>query len=131
VTDAGQRFYPRATAVLDAYDSALGEASKEQAIGRGRVRMSLPVVFGRLHVLPLLSQFLRKHEQLDLEMSFSDRYVNLVEEGYDLLVRLGSSPDSSFREQVLGSSERRLAASRSYLSRRGVPEAPASTSDED
>lgn len=125
VTEAGQQFYQRAAGILDAYDSAVGEVREGQTVLRGRIRMSLPVVFGRLYVLPALSQFLRKHEEISLEMSFSDRYVNLVEEGYDLVLRLGASPDSTLREHLLGSSERRLVASPRYLSRYGVPKCPA------
>lgn len=124
VTESGQSFYQRAAAILDGYDTAVGEVKEGESVVRGRIRMSLPVVFGRLYVLPLMIRFLRKHQELRLQLSFSDRYVNLVEEGYDLVLRLGASPDSTLREHVLGSSTRKLVASPKYLGGHGVPKTP-------
>jgi len=125
VTDAGQRFYERARGVLAAWDEAVGELRAEGDDPlRGRVRLSLPVVFGRLFVVPLVVDLLEAHPELEVEMVFGDRYVRLVDEGFDCAIRVGVPVDSSLRAHVLGASDRRLVASPDYLAAHGRPRAP-------
>ncbi|MFN3200382.1 MAG: LysR substrate-binding domain-containing protein [Bradymonadia bacterium] len=122
VTDAGHALYTRGRAVLDAWESALS-ASGEQAL-RGRLRVSVPVVFGQLFLSPLLSQWMRAHPEVELEIIYSDRYVNLVEEGVDVAIRVGRPVDSSHRATLLARSSRRLVAAPAYLASHGTPESP-------
>lgn len=124
VTELGARFYQRALVVLDAYDSALSDIQHDDPTPRGRVRMNLPVVFGQRYIVPLMTKFLRRHKELELEMVFSDRYVRLVEEGFDLAIRIGVQVDSALRSHALAGSERRLVASPGYLRAHGTPETP-------
>lgn len=124
VSDAGQRFYERAIAIVDAYDEAVGEARQQSPELRGRIRMSLPVVFGNLFVVPQVTKFLRRHKNVHIEMVFGDRYVNLVDEGFDVSIRVGVQVDSSLRSHFLGDSERRLVASPGYVKQRGTPVTP-------
>lgn len=125
VTDSGQRFYDRARAVLADYESAVAEVREGAAALRGRIRMSVPVVFGRRFTVPLVTDFLREHEDLELELLFGDRYVSLVEEAYDLAIRVGIPVDSSLQSHRLGDGGRRLVAAPGYLERHGTPAVPA------
>src|SRR5277367_2289457 len=89
LTDVGRRLHERAREILAAFDAMTEEVTENPALPMGRVRISAPVVFGRLFVAPLLIEFVKKHPRVDLEVVLSDRYVNLVEEGIDLAVRVG------------------------------------------
>lgn len=124
VTDMGQRFYQRATALLADYESAVGEVREGADTIRGRIRMSVPVVFGQRFIVPLVTDFLLQHEHLELELLFGDRYVSLVEEGFDVAIRVGIPVDSSLRSHALGQGRRRLVAAPAYLERHGAPRTP-------
>jgi len=124
VTEAGRRFYQRATAIVSDYEAALGEAREEASALRGRIRVSVPVVFGQRFVVPAVTVFLQQHEGIEFELVFGDRYVNLVEEGFDLAIRVGVPVDSAFRSHFLGDGRRFLVASPWYLSSYGEPRRP-------
>ncbi len=124
VTEAGRRFYRRASIIVSDYDAAVGEVREEATALRGRIRMSAPVVFGRRFVVPAVTEFLLEHGGVELELIFGDRYVSLVEEGYDLAVRVGIPVDSTLRSHSLGSGGRYLVAAPSYLASHGMPRAP-------
>lgn len=126
VTDSGRVFYARARAVLDAYDATVAAMRDQDTEVRGRIRLSLPVVFGRLFIVPLVTSFLRKHSEVEVAMHFGDHYSGLVDEGIDLAVRVGAPVDSSLLSHYLGTSSRRVAASPGYLKRCGTPRTPAS-----
>ena len=125
VTEAGRLFYESAKQMVDAYDSAVAALQEDQSTLRGRLRLSLPVVFGKLYVVPLVARFLRLHPELEVEMQLTDRYVSLVEEGFDLAIRVGVPSDSSLISHNLGNCVRRLVASPEYLKRRGTPQTPS------
>src|SRR5262249_16689567 len=91
----------------------------------GRIRISLPAVFGRLYVIPAMVTFLKAHPRVEAEIIFSDRYVNLVEEGFDVAVRVGVPVDTSPRGRKLADSGRKLVAAPSYLATRGRPAQPS------
>lgn len=124
VTESGQRFYELSLNVLEAYEAAIAEASESRDSLQGLIRISLPVVFGRLFVMPEILSFMQAHPRVEVEMIFADHYVSLVEEGYDLAVRAGVQIDSSLRSHALGESCRRLVAAPSYLHRAGTPKHP-------
>ncbi len=124
VTEPGQRFYERARELLAAYEEVSTELQERAPEPRGRLRVSVPTVFGRLHVVPHLATFMGRHRQLELELVFSDRYVNLVEEGIDVAIRVGLPADSSFRARKLGETRRHLVASPAYLKQHPAPRSP-------
>lgn len=117
VTEPGMRFYQRAKEILAAYEEAEAELSNSSPRVSGRLRVSLPVVFGRLHVVPLLSRFARRHSELELDLVFDDRYVRLLEEGFDVAIRVGVPVDSTLRSKTLAVTARHLVASKGYLTR--------------
>jgi len=124
VTEAGNRFYQRASAIVSDYEDAVGEVREEASALRGRIRMSVPVVFGQRFIVPAITRFLVEHEHIELELVFGDRYVNLVEEGFDLVIRVGIPVDSALRSHTLGEGRRYLVAAPSYLERYGTPSDP-------
>ena len=129
VTDAGRRFYQRASAIVSDYEAAVGEAREEASALRGRIRMSAPVVFGQRFIVPAVTDFLLQHEAIEFELTFGDRYVSLVEEGYDVAVRVGTPVDSTLRSHSLGGGRRCLVAAPSYLAQRGAPRTPKDLED--
>ena len=129
VTEAGRRFYEHAVLVLDAYEAALGVVVQTQDQLYGRVRISAPVVFGRRFVVPLMQEYLCCYPKIELEIVLDDHYVRLVEEGFDLVVRLGAPVDSSLRSHPLGTTPRRLVAAPEYIRRYGSPKTPSDLKD--
>jgi DNA-binding transcriptional LysR family regulator len=122
LTEEGQAFYERCRRALDEIRSgqAMLESGKHEVTGR--LRISMPVLFGRRCVAPLLMEFARQHPRLELDLSFSDRIVDIIEDGFDLAIRNGPLKDSA------GLTARRLAyhrmivcASPAYLKARGTP----------
>lgn len=128
-TSAGQRFYEQAREILSAYDNAVAELREGESVVRGRIRLSVPVVFGRIYLVPMIADFLHKHPALEIDLVFADRYVSLVDEGFDLAVRVGVPVDSSLVTHSLGESRRRLVASPRYLRKHGTPTAPRDLRD--
>lgn len=122
LTDNGALFYERCLRALEEIRSAesLLETGKHQI--NGRLRVAMPVLFGRQCVAPLLIELAQEHPGLELEMSFSDRVVDLVEEGFDMAVRNGTLQDSSVLvARKLGEHRMVLCASPDYLQKRGHP----------
>lgn len=127
LTPEGEAFLEQARGVLSAWERAQ-EAARGGAL-EGEISLSLPVVFGGLHVQPLLPAFLRAHPGVRLRLLYSDHYVDLIREGVDLAVRVGAPRDSSFRGRTLAHSERVLVASPEYLAARGRPSSPEQLAD--
>ncbi len=100
-------------------------AEDERAEPAGRLAVTAPQVFGRLHVAPLLCRFLNAHPKVQAELELNDRLVNLVEEGIDLGVRIGALGDSSDIARRVGATRRVVVASPGYLDRAGEPKTPA------
>lgn len=122
LTEDGQAFYERCVRVLgelEAAEAVLDGGSREP---RGRLRVSMPVLFGRYCVAPLLRQLALDHPQLQIDLSFSDRLVDVIDEGFDLAVRIGALADSaSFVARRLGTQGAGICASPAYLARHGTP----------
>lgn len=124
LTDAGHRFLDRARRILADLDEAEGAAQDEKAAPRGRLSVTAPVIFGRLHVAPLLGRFAERYPQVSIDLNLSDRFVGLVEEGHDLAVRIGHLPDSQLIARRFGETRRTLVASPAYLAKAGIPLTP-------
>ncbi|AHG19571.1 LysR family transcriptional regulator [Chania multitudinisentens RB-25] len=122
LTDDGVLFYERCLRALVEIRTAeaLLENGKQQV--SGRLRVSMPVLFGRLCIAPVLTTLAREHPGLELDLSFSDRVVNVVEEGFDLAIRNGPLPDSTgLVARRLGDNRMTLCAAPDYLARCGLP----------
>jgi DNA-binding transcriptional LysR family regulator len=124
LTDAGARYLARARRILGDLDEAEGAAQAELSEPTGRLVVSAPALFGRLEVAPLMSAYLARYPQVSGELNLSDRVVNLVEDGIDLAVRIGTLTDSSLVARKLGETRRVVVAAPSYLARHPAPKTP-------
>ena len=125
VTDSGQVFYERARGVLEGLRGLEQEMASRDAVPRGRLRVSAPLLFGQVRVLPLLLAFLKKSPALSLDLELTDRTVDMVGERIDIAVRITSEPPASFVARRVGVVRRVLCASPSYLRAAiGAPRAP-------
>lgn len=124
LTDAGRLYVESCRGILDQIDEAERAAAGEYRAPRGDLTITAPIVFGRLHVLPVVTEFLRAYPEIDVRLLQADRAVNLLEEHVDLAVRIGELPDSSLIATRIGSIRRVVCGSPSYLIERGTPRAP-------
>src|SRR5271169_4534331 len=124
VTDAGARYLERARRILANVEEAEGAAEGERLLPRGRLAVSAPVGFGRLHVSPVMSEYLKRHPEVSGDLRLSDLMINLVDEGVDLAVRIGHLPDSSLAARHVGEMRRIVVASPGYLKAHGEPRTP-------
>lgn len=125
LTDAGTRYLERARRILADLDEAEGSTRQERTHPTGRLVVSAPLGFGRLHVSPLMSVYLQRYPDVGAELRLSDRVVNLVEEGIDVAVRIGPLADSALVARAVGDMRRMVVASPDYLARHGEPQRPA------
>lgn len=123
LTAEGTLFLERSRRILAEIEAAELELSQATAAPRGRLRVSLPLVSAL--VLPVLGEFMRQYPQIELDLDFTDRMVDVIEEGFDAVVRTGDPADSRLSARRLGSFQMLLVASPEYLERRGIPKRPA------
>lgn len=131
LTERGEIHLQSCRQMLEDYDQAVRRVRGENSEPRGGMKVAAPVVFGRLHVLPIVNALLDAHPMLSVHLSLSDRNVHLVDEGVDIAVRIGALADSSLIATKLGDVGRVLVASPAYLARRGRPASLASLADHD
>jgi DNA-binding transcriptional LysR family regulator len=124
LTDAGGRYLERARRILADVEEAELAAEGERTRPSGRLVVSAPVGFGRLHVSPVMSAYLKRYPDVSAELRLEDRVVSLVEDGVDLAVRIGHLADSSLVARQVGEMRRIVVASPAYLKRHGEPKAP-------
>src|SRR6266581_6520850 len=125
LTDAGTRYLERARRILADVEEAERAAESERTRPSGRLVVSAPLGFGRLHVSPVMTAYLKRYPEVSADLRLSDRMVNLVEDGIDLAVRIGHLPDSTLVGRHVGEMRRIVVASSEYLKRRGEPKRPA------
>jgi len=130
-TEAGQRFLGGAKRVLADLDEIERAAAGQGTAPRGELRLTAPILFGRLHVLPIVTEFLDRFPEVQAALALVDRPVDLVEEGLDVAVRIGALGESSAVATRVGALRRIVVASPDYLARRGTPQRPADLSDHD
>lgn len=124
LTDAGVRYLERIRPILADVEEAEGSVEGERIRPSGRLTVSAPVGFGRLHVSPVMSAYLKRYPEVSGELRLSDRMVNLVEDGVDLAIRIGHLADSSLVARQVGEMRRIVVASSGYLKARGEPNTP-------
>jgi DNA-binding transcriptional LysR family regulator len=130
-TEAGQRFLGGAKRVLADLDEIERAAAGQGTAPRGELRLTAPILFGRLHVLPIVTEFLDRFPEVQAALALVDRPVDLVEEGLDVAVRIGALGESSAVATRVGALRRIVVASPDYLARRGTPQRPADLTDHD
>jgi DNA-binding transcriptional LysR family regulator len=124
LTDDGATYYEACARVLADIEEADATVSAGRVEPRGTLRVALPASFGNQHIAPLIPRFAERYPQIQLALSLSDRTVNLIEEGFDLAVRIAHLEDSSLTARKLAPNRRVVCASPGYLARHGTPRTP-------
>ena len=125
VTDAGSRYLDDCRRIIQDTDEADEAAAGINAEPRGHLAVTAPVMFGRLFVIPGIVDYLKRYPDMEVSAVFLDRVVNLLEEGFDVGIRIGELPDSSMRAIRVGQVKRVLCASPGYLAENGIPNSPS------
>lgn len=124
LTEIGARYHRRVQALLEELSIASQEASDIAASPQGLLRVSVPVTFGRQWIAPLLPRFIANHPRIKLDVRLSDRFVDVVAEGFDVAIRVGRLRDSSLTARKIASYRNLLVAAPSYLDAHGKPRTP-------
>ncbi len=124
VTDLGLAYLERAQRILQEVDAAEQLVASQTATPRGVLRLSAPMTFSTLHLGPLIPAFMQRHPDVSLELELNDRAVDLIGEGYDMAVRIGTLADSSLVARRITAAQLITCASPGYLRQHGVPSSP-------
>ena len=130
-TEIGALYYEKCRLIAHHVDEAETVAALMQSQVQGALRISTSVAFGRRVLVPLVMRFMQAHPKLQVELSFEDRYANLVEQGIDVAIRMGPLADSALGVRYLGVNPWLVVASAEYLQRRGTPGKPADLATHD
>lgn len=124
LTDVGASYYNQTILVLDALEDATRSVIEADGAPRGLLRVSMPVVFGSLHIAPAMGVFTRRCPEVQFDFQLSDGFVNLVEDRIDIAIRIGRLETSSLIARKLAPNRRLICGSLDYLCERGVPQHP-------
>jgi DNA-binding transcriptional LysR family regulator len=125
LTDTGRAYVEACRRILEDVGEAERAASGEYGAPKGELLITAPIVFGRLHVLPIVTDFLKAFADIDIRLVLADRVLDLVEDHVDLAVRIGALPDSSLVATRVGSIRQVVCGSPAYFADRGIPQSPA------
>ncbi|OUR75002.1 LysR family transcriptional regulator [Colwellia psychrerythraea] len=121
LTEEGRVFYQHCRSVLDGLEAAERAITNLQSKPQGKIKLTAPVAYGEQHILPLVNNFIKQYSDVEMSAYLSNRQIDLVEEGYDLAIRLGKLSDSTMMAKKLGKRTSYVCASPSYLDKHGVP----------
>ena len=124
-TEAGARYLDDARRILLEADEADEAAAGINAMPRGHLAVTAPMLFGKLYVMPIITAYQRTFQETTVSALFVDRVVNLLDEGLDIGIRIGQLPDSSLRAIRVGQVRRVVCAAPAYLEKHGIPKTPA------
>lgn len=129
LTEEGRVFFQRVTPILSEVEEAEETVSLSTAEARGVLKVNASTAFGQYQIVPLIPGMLEKYPSLQVQLTMTDSIVNLVEEGFDVSIRIGTLTDSSLIARKLGTAHRVLVASPDYLKRHGTPKCPKDLKD--
>ena len=129
LTEAGEKFYQRCGRLLDELEEAKQEASNSSTVLGGTLKIAAPLSFGVAHLSPAIAAFMHLHPQIKIDLDMSDRRIDLVEEGLDLAIRIGTLEDSSLMARKLASVRHVVCASPDFFNQYGTPETPQDLSN--
>ncbi len=121
LTEEGRIFYQHCRSVLDGLDAAERAITNLQSKPQGRIKLTVPVTYGEQQILPLVNDFIKQYGDVEVVAYLSNQNIDLVEEGYDLAIRLGKLTDSSLMAKKLGKRTNYVCASPTYLKKHGIP----------
>lgn len=125
LTDAGRLYYEQCRRVLTEVEAAEAVVESLSAMPRGRLRLSAPVGFGASRLAPMLTGFMASHAGIEIELVLTDRFVDLIDEGFDAVIRLGPIAETSLAARKLAVHDQVVCASPAYLAAHGAPATPA------
>lgn len=125
LTESGERYYQQCLRLLDDIAEVEAQISDAEAALSGRIRLSAPLTFGLQHLSPPLNTFRQQYPNIQLDIDFNDRHVDLIEDGFDLAVRIGRLADSSLIARKLSATRVLLCASPDYFAAHGLPKTPS------
>ena len=125
LTDEGVRFYERAHLALEELKDAAAELQDLKSVPKGVIRINAPLSFGQMHLLPVLSGFAKKYPDVLMDISLDDRTLDILAEGFDLVIRIGTLEDSSLIARQLSECPIYMVASPAYLKTHGTPKTPS------
>jgi DNA-binding transcriptional LysR family regulator len=131
LTDVGRAYFERSKRILEEMDEADREARNLHGEPRGTLRVTAPMTFGALHLGAPVARFVSSYPEASVEMTLDDHYVDLVESGLEMAIRIGHLPDSSLIAQRIAPCRMVACASPTYLERKGFPESPADLAEFD
>lgn len=124
VTEEGQKYFEHCHRILSAVEEAEAEILYQNEVAKGILKVSVPAYFGRLYIAPLIPHFLEQFPEIELSLDFSDHFVDIINSGYDAVIRIGDLKDSSLVAKKLAVDQRVLVASPKYVKNYGVPHSP-------
>jgi DNA-binding transcriptional LysR family regulator len=125
LTDEGARYYEACVRILAEIEEAEAQATARRLEPQGILKVALPATFGHKHIAPLIPEFSQRFPGIQLALSLSDRAINVIDEGFDLAIRIAELQDSSLAARKLAPNPRIVCASPAYLARHGTPVVPA------
>jgi DNA-binding transcriptional LysR family regulator len=129
LTEAGGRYFDDCRRILSDIDEAEAAAAGSYAKPSGTLAVTASALFGQMHVLPIMTEYLDTHPTMSARTLFIDRPVNIIEEGVDVAVRIGRLPDSGFTAIKVGEVRRVICGAPSYFEKHGIPSTPADLKD--
>jgi len=121
LTETGAGYFRRVVDILSLYEEAEDFVTRRNSEPRGLLKISMPTVFGRLHIAPYMKEFLARHPEIELDAHVEDKYVDIIREGYDLAIRISELADSSLVARQIAPDKRVLCAAPDYLETYGTP----------
>jgi DNA-binding transcriptional LysR family regulator len=121
LTEEGQQFYQQCRSILEGLESAERSLTNLQSSPQGKIKISAPVTYGERHIIPLINEFLIRYPQVEIQVQLTNQRINLIEEGYDLAIRLGQLDDSSLIAKRISSRDHFVCAAPNYLEQHGRP----------
>ena len=131
LSTAGRSLLPHAQQIAHQGEAAMEAARDTTHLLRGQVRLAAPLSYGITHLAPVIADFMTQYPEIAVDVQLSDAKVDLVEEGFDLAIRIAALPDSSLRAIKLRSMDRHFVTSPSYIERKGEPKHPSELSEHD
>lgn len=129
LTETGQSYFERCVRILSEIDEAESEARSLTSTPTGKLRITIPTMFGSLYIAPIIPEFLAMHPHIKLDVQFTEKKIDLIEGGIDIAIRIGELEDSSLIARKLGDDDLILVASPDYLTKFGEPNHPKELKD--
>ncbi|MEO1192241.1 MAG: LysR family transcriptional regulator [Pseudomonadota bacterium] len=123
-TETGRAFFERAVALIDGYDELRASLHDSHTAPRGLLKLTAPVNFGELHLVPVISAFLQRYPEISVDLHLTDRFVRLLDEGFDVAIRISALESSGLIARRLADAPILLCATPAYLERHGRPQRP-------